>query len=98
MNKQEAYEIVYKDLVSKNNSGLFRGKYDARNGSRDFMFGIQTVIENIAFHVGEPVSNSFSDMFTHNMVLSEEKAEREKRQKSLVYKILSKIHEFRWDK
>lgn len=97
MNKSEAYKIVYNDLVSKDNTSLFRGNYDAVNGTPEFMHGISTVIENIAFHVGEDTQYEFDEMFTHNMVLSEKRAERTLYHKSVKYRFrkrFSKIRSF----
>lgn len=45
MTKEEAYEIVYKDLIT---ASLFRGIYDARHGNISFMNGIACVMEVIA--------------------------------------------------
>ena len=74
MNKQEAYTIVFKDLIQ---CGMFKGIYDARKKGRSdhFMYGISTVMENIAYNVSDEVGDNFSDLFTRNMVISENKAE-----------------------
>ena len=41
MNKelQDAYKTVFMDLMA-NNFGLLVGRYDAANGSEEYMFGI----------------------------------------------------------
>ncbi len=102
LNKTEAYKIVYNDLVSKDNTSLFRGNYDAVNGSAEFMHGISTVIENIAFHAGEDTQYKFDEMFTHNMILSEKRAERALYHKSIRYRFrkrFSKVRSFlKWVK
>ena len=72
MDMKEAYRIVFDDLT---NCGLFCGKYDARYGSEEFMYGIESVMEVIAYKVSEEVGNTFSDMFTNNIIASEEKVE-----------------------
>ena len=91
LSKKEAYEIVYNDLVSEDNTSLFRGNYDALNGSVEFMHGISTVIENIAFHVGEDTQYKFNNMFTHNMSLSEKRADSIKYHKSTRYKFINRF-------
>ena len=55
------------------------------------MYGIYTVMENIAFHVSESTSYAFGNVFTHNMAISEEKAKYAKCQKSLKYQIKTRI-------
>jgi hypothetical protein len=87
LSKKEAYEIVYKDLVSKDNASLFRGTYDAVHSSEAFMYGISTVMENIAFHVSEETHYEFNTMFTHNMVVSERRAENILYHKSFKYRV-----------
>lgn len=75
MNKTElekAYKMVFDDLVN-NGSGLFVGKYDARNGIDNFMYGICTVMESIACRVDEKTYFEFSDMFAKNMIESQKK-------------------------
>lgn len=49
MTKQEAYLLVYKDLMQ---NPMFRGSYDARNGNEHYMYGISSVMENIAWNAG----------------------------------------------
>lgn len=70
MELQKAYEIVLNDII---NSGcdLFVGKYDATNGSEMFMYGISTVMEFIAYKVGEEQGDDFNYLFTKNMLKSE---------------------------
>lgn len=67
MNKTEAYEIVLKDLKKVS---MFRGKYDAKNGDRPFMYGVFTVMEHIAEQAGDEY---FTVRFVKNMLKSEEK-------------------------
>lgn len=54
--------------------GMFIGKYDATNGSKDFMYGIQTVMENLAYTISDKVYNTYNDVFLKNMIKSEKKA------------------------
>ena len=76
MNKAEAYQIVYDDLVNMG-VGLFIGTYDAKNGSRSFMHGISTVMESIAYNASEDTYEKFSKLFYDNMIKSEQKARKE---------------------
>ena len=67
-------EDMIKDLIEKmSNCGLFIGKYDAKNGNENFMHGINTVMEYLAYEVSEEYGDNFSDMFTKNMLDSENK-------------------------
>jgi len=71
MIKQLAYWIVFRDLQK---NSMFNGIYDARNGDPHFMYGISTVMEQIAYKVGEKVGDEFALEFTDNMIFSEMKA------------------------
>lgn len=57
------------DKMSKCN--LFMGKYDAENSSKEFIHGVGTVMEYIAYHVDEETLEKFSKEFTKNMLDSE---------------------------
>ena len=72
MNKQDAYKIVLNELLKVN---MFRGVYDAKNGNEDFMDGILTVMEYIAFGADEKVGAEVTSQFTKNMVESKVRAE-----------------------
>lgn len=70
MSKQEAYRIVYDDLME---IGMFKGIYDAtEESSYHFMYGIQTVMEHIAYNVSEDCYNEFSNKFIENLANSKE--------------------------
>lgn len=70
MSKKEAYLIVLKDLVD---CPMFTGIYDAKNGNKDFMWGVSTVMENIAINVSEDIYEKFSDLFCDNIIKSQER-------------------------
>ena len=72
MDRKTAYEIVFEDLT--NGVSFFNGCYDARNGKADYMYGIGTVMEFIAYSISDEVGDNFSNKFIENMILSEEKA------------------------
>ena len=71
---RKAYEMVLNDIVNSG-CGLMVGKYDAKNGNEYFMYGISTVIEWIAYKVDDEVGEEFSNIFTQNMIISEQLAE-----------------------
>ena len=51
--------------------GIFTGKYDAKNGTEDFMYGISTVMECLAYMVSDEYGDSFADAFVKNLIASE---------------------------
>ena len=68
--KTKAYSIVFDDLMGCN---MFKGIYDGKNGSPEFMNGIATVMENIAIRVSEETYEKFQNEFTANVIASKEK-------------------------
>ena len=72
MSKPKAFEIVLKNLC---NVGMFTGKYDAKHGSKEFMDGIETVMEFIAYGIDEKAGEEFTEWFLENRTISEEKAD-----------------------
>lgn len=71
MEKFEAYRIVYEDLTK--DDWLFTGKYDAENGNKHFMYGIESVMEKIAYEAGE--YDGFSERWDSNIAKSEGKTD-----------------------
>lgn len=61
---QKACKIVL-DAYTKGDN-FFTGKFDAKNGSVDFMYGICTVMENIAYQAGEEEANAFQKKWLKN--------------------------------
>ena len=51
---------------------MFNGIYDAKNGKEDFMYGIETVMECLAYMVSDKYGDSFSDTFVKNLIFSEQ--------------------------
>lgn len=74
---QDAYRIVFNDMINSG-CGLLVGKYDAKNGNEKYMFGVDTVMEWIAYKVSEAQGDDFSELFTKNMVESQKKARGDK--------------------
>lgn len=72
MDKKEAYDIVYNDLIA---ASLFRGIYDARHGNVSFMNGIACVMEVIADSAGK--LEVFDGIFYKNLSESVTKAKTE---------------------
>lgn len=70
---QDAYRIVFNDILNSE-CGLMVGSYDAEHGDEKFMHGISTVMEWIAYRVSDADGDAFSDLFTKNMIISEQKA------------------------
>ena len=71
---REAYRIVLNDILN-NGCGMFVGNYDAKNGSAEFMHGIEAVMEHIAYSICDEHGDDFSNMFIKNMIASEQKAQ-----------------------
>lgn len=74
---KDAYRIVFNDMMNSG-CGLLVGKYDAKNGNEKYMFGVDTVMEWIAYKVSEAQGDDFSELFTKNMVESQKKARGDK--------------------
>ena len=72
MQKQAIKELLT-DLT--NSSALFRGIYDAKNGSEEFMYGMITVMEAIAYKVDEDYAEKFTQNFLKNMQKSLDKSQ-----------------------
>lgn len=69
---RNAYKLVFDDLTKGSDSpSFFIGNYDAKNGSEYFMYGVGTVMELIAYKIGDEVGDEFSDRFTKNLIKSE---------------------------
>lgn len=71
---REAYRIVLNDILN-NDCEMFVGNYDAKNSSAEFMYGISTVMEYIAYSICDEQGDDFSNMFKKNMIASELKAQ-----------------------
>ena len=66
-------EEVIRDLIEEMSSecALFAGRYDAKHGSEQYMYGISTVMEYLASQVSEEYRDNFEKMFLKNMLDSE---------------------------
>ena len=67
-------EEIIKDLIEDmSKCGVFVGKYDAKNGSEEYMYGVDAVMEYLAYEVSDEYGDAFSEKFTKNMIDSENK-------------------------
>lgn len=74
MELKDAYMEVLKDIIS-NGPEMFVGKYDAKNGKPEFMYGISTLMEWIAYRTADDDAIRFVDEeFIKNMIKSQKKA------------------------
>lgn len=73
MDEKLAFEIVLSKL--KENSMLC-GNYNATNGSSQFMYGICTVMEIIAYNIDADAGDEMSKLFMDNMARSKEIAQK----------------------
>jgi hypothetical protein len=68
-------EVVEKIVNEMTKNGLFSGQYDAKNdGSRQLMYGINIVMEYLAYLVSNEYGAKISNKFIENMVKSETKS------------------------
>ena len=70
---QNAYKLVYNDMVKC--GGLFVGQFDAKNGNKEFMYGIGTIMEFIALNAGEEIYDDFEKIWSENFEKSLDKSE-----------------------
>lgn len=79
---EDSYKEVLEDLLN-NGPGLFKGIYDATNGTKKYMYGIESLLEFIAYKTGdESVYEEVDKMFVENLIESERRAFLEKTNKS----------------
>lgn len=71
MFKKLAYKVVFNDLKK---CPMFCGIYDAKNGKKSFMYGIETVMETIGYKISEETAAEFDINFLHNVNKSVDKS------------------------
>lgn len=71
---REAYRIVLNDILN-NGCEMFVGNYDAKNYSAEFMYGISTVMDYIAYNISDEQGDDFSNLFIKNIIASKQKAQ-----------------------
>lgn len=68
-NEKEILKGIIEEMRECN---MFNGIYNAKNGKEDFMYGIETVMECLAYMVSDEYGDSFSDTFVKNLIASEQ--------------------------
>ena len=76
MTKQEAYKIVYNDILNRD-IGLFLGRFDAKNGKPEIMYGISTLMEFIAYESSEKDYDDFEEIWFENFQKSIDNAKKQ---------------------
>lgn len=59
-------ETLKKIIEEMRKCGLFAGKFDAKNGKVNFMYGIETVMEYLTMLVSEEYHDEFEKEFIDN--------------------------------
>lgn len=59
-------EILKKIVENMRKCGLFAGKFDAKNGNVNFMYGIETVMEYLTGLISEEYCNEYQKEFINN--------------------------------
>lgn len=76
MTKQEAYRMVYNDILNRG-IGLFLGQFDAKNGKPEFMYGISTLMDFIAYESSEKDYDDFQKIWFENFQKSIDNAKKQ---------------------
>ena len=68
-------KMIVKKIIETimEDNGLFAGNYDAINGNLEFMYGISSLLEYLAYSVDENFGNDVEDVFVKNILKSEKK-------------------------
>ena len=69
-------EVLKNIIEEMKRCDMFEGRYDAKNGNSEFMHGILTVMECLAYRVSDEYGDNFSDTFIQNLIISEQKNKR----------------------
>ena len=72
--RRKAYELVLADLREV---PMFEGHFDAINGSEKFMYGVNTVMEFIAYQCSAKICDEFENIFLKNFQESLDKANKQ---------------------
>ena len=62
-NEREALKKIVENMQE---CGLFVGRFDAKNGNVDFMYGIETVMEYITSLISEEYCDEYQKEFINN--------------------------------
>lgn len=73
-NEKQTMRKVIETIMQ--NDGLFAGNYDAVNGNPEFMYGISSLLEYLAYSVDENLGNEVEDIFVKNMIKSKKSLDK----------------------
>ena len=59
-------EVLKKIIEEMQKCGLFAGKFDAKNGNVDFMYGIETVMEYLTSLISDEYHDEYEKEFINN--------------------------------
>ena len=59
-------EVLKKIVENMRECGLFVGRFDAKNGNINFMYGIETVMEYLANLISEEYCDEYQKEFINN--------------------------------
>ena len=78
LNLNENEKQIMRNVIETimQNGGLFAGNYDAVNGSSEFMYGISSLLEYLAYAVDENFGNKVEDAFVKNMLKSKKSLDK----------------------
>ena len=62
-NEREALKKIVENMQE---CGLFVGRFDAKNGNVDFMYGIETVMEYLTSLISEEYCDEYQKEFINN--------------------------------
>ena len=62
----EEREVLKKIVENMREWGLFAGKFDAKNGNVNFMYGIETVMEYLTSLISEEYCDEYQKEFINN--------------------------------
>ena len=62
----EERTILKKIVENMRKCGLFAGKFDAKNGNVNFMYGIETVMEYLTSLISEEYCDEYQKEFINN--------------------------------
>ena len=60
------HEVLKKIIEEMREYGLFAGKFDAKNGNINFMYGIETVMEYLTSLISEEYCDEYQKEFINN--------------------------------
>lgn len=59
-------EVLKKIIEEMRKCGLFAGKFDAKNGNVNFMYGIETVMEYLTMLISDEYHDEYEKEFINN--------------------------------